>query len=76
MTFPTECARAINIAHKAVKLSPSPGNLFLSWRVEIVFCFFWRERRRFMVALGRFGIVSVAKDVEKFRVVIFTGNEH
>jgi hypothetical protein len=28
-----------------------------------------------MVALGRFGIVSVAKDVEKFRVVIFTGIE-
>ena len=28
-TFPTERARAINIANKAVKLSPSPGNLFL-----------------------------------------------
>jgi hypothetical protein len=29
-----------------------------------------------MVALGWLGIVSVAEGVEKFRVVIFTSNEH
>jgi hypothetical protein len=43
----------------------------ICWRIEIVFCFFWRERRSVMVALGRFSVISVAKGVEKFRVVIY-----
>jgi hypothetical protein len=29
-----------------------------------------------MVALGQVGVLSVAKGVEKFGIVIFTGNEH